>query len=108
VGQALGWVEFSGAAALRFFVKGADFILLFFRADVYSDKCSEIVGLGRAARGEFQTGCRESGLVVILRAKSALRMTFFRFFPQPAKVSSAALFKTIDREIRFVVPTATA
>jgi hypothetical protein len=66
VGQTLGWVQFSGAAALHFFVKGADFLLLFFRTDVYSDKGSDIVGLGRAARGEFLTGCGKSALVVIL------------------------------------------
>ena len=60
------WVEFSGAAALRFLVKGADFLLLFFRTDVCSDKCSDIVGLGRAARGEFLIGCGKSALVVIL------------------------------------------
>jgi len=57
VGQALVWIQFSGAAALHFFVKGADFLLLFFRTGNYSDKCSDIVRLGRAARGEFLTGC---------------------------------------------------
>ncbi len=57
VGQALGWVELSGAAALHFFVKGADFLLLFFRTDVYSDKCSDIVGLGEPSRDKFLSGC---------------------------------------------------
>jgi hypothetical protein len=66
VGQALVWVEFSGAAALHFFVKGADFLLLFFRTDVCSLKCSDIVGLGRAARDEFVTGCGKNELVVTL------------------------------------------
>jgi len=57
VGQVLVWVQFSGAAALHFFVKGADFLLLFFRTDVYSDKCSDIVGLGQPSRDEFLSGC---------------------------------------------------
>jgi hypothetical protein len=56
VGQALGWFEITGAAAIRFFVKGADFLLLFFRADVYSDKGSDIVGLGQPSRDELLSG----------------------------------------------------
>ena len=35
-----------GCRSPSFFVKGADFLLLFFRSDVYSIKCSDVVGSG--------------------------------------------------------------
>jgi hypothetical protein len=38
VGQALGWVEFSGAALFTFFVKGACFLFLI---DVQFDLCEK-------------------------------------------------------------------
>jgi hypothetical protein len=41
VGQALGWVEFSGAALFTFFVKGACFLFLI---DVQFDLCEKRFG----------------------------------------------------------------
>jgi hypothetical protein len=74
VSRETGWragclcvLNLRGAATLHFFVKGTDLPLLFFRADFCSHKCPDIVGLGKAARGDFLAGFGKSELVVILR-----------------------------------------
>jgi hypothetical protein len=56
-----GWLEFTGAAALRLFVKGEDVLLLFFRMDLCSHKCSDIVGALILREESLLAVCFESG-----------------------------------------------